>query len=254
MPATDWGWLITPEEFESWIVSLDDRCLAVNKPGTVVCHPSKFGPWSSLIGAAREYLGAERLHMPSRLDRETSGIVVFARDAAMATRLQTAIHRRRAHKTYLAVLTGVLPAGVTVTAPIGRAEGSQVIMKRGVDADGQSAETHFEPLSSTDRYTLARVTPHTGRLHQIRVHAAMLGHAIAGDKLYGPDETLFLEFIRDGFTPRLQASLPLRRHALHASRIEFRLHQETLDYAAPVTEDLRRFCESIGLSVPSTAE
>lgn len=254
MPATDWGWLITPAEFESWILSIDDRCLAVNKPGTVVCHPSKFGPWSSLIGAAREYLGAERLHMPSRLDRETSGIVVLARDPRTATLLQTAIHCRRVHKTYIAVLSGVLPAGVTVNAPIGRAQGSQVAVKRGIVEHGQAAETRFEPLSATDRYTLARVTPVTGRLHQIRVHAALLGHPLAGDKLYGADETLFLEFIRDGFTPRLAAALPLRHHALHAARIEFHPHRETLAFSAPLPDDLLAFCASSGLRVPDTGE
>jgi len=98
MPCREWGWEITPEELRGWILYEDERLLVVNKPGLVVCHPSKHGPWSSLIGACREYLSLERLHMPSRLDRETSGVVVFARDAEAGSLLQRAMQNRKVHK------------------------------------------------------------------------------------------------------------------------------------------------------------
>jgi 23S rRNA pseudouridine1911/1915/1917 synthase len=84
-------------------------------------------------------------------------------------------------------------------------------------------------------------------LHQIRVHAAWLGHPVAGDKIYGPDETLFLEFIERGFSERLAAALPLRRQALHAARVVFRPEGEEWRFEAPLTEDLRSFCERAGL-------
>ena len=81
----------TLEEFRSWIVYEDARLLVVSKSGDMVCHPSKDGPWSSLVGAAREYTQLPTVHLVFRLDRETSGIVVLAKDAKMASRLQTAM-------------------------------------------------------------------------------------------------------------------------------------------------------------------
>lgn len=250
MPQTDWGWLIEPAELASWIISNDDRFLVVNKPGFVVCHPSKHGPWSSLIGACREYLGVERLHMPSRLDRETSGAMVFVKDQSLASQLQRAAQHRRVHKRYFAVLTGALREPLTVDQPIGRALNSRVIVKRGIVEGGQQARTLFEPISTTGGYTLARVTPLTGRLHQIRVHAAWMGHPIAADKLYGADETLFLEFIERGFTERLADALPLSRHALHATSIEFETGAGAFRFEAPLPEDLRRFCIERQLKLP----
>jgi 23S rRNA pseudouridine1911/1915/1917 synthase len=98
--------IIEPPELASWILHEDERLLVVNKPGDVVCHPSKHGPWSSLVGAAREHLGLDRVHLVFRLDRETSGVVVLAKDPRMASRLQTAMQDRRVGKRYLAVLTG----------------------------------------------------------------------------------------------------------------------------------------------------
>src|SRR5258708_39034869 len=104
MPATDRGWMITPEELQSWIIHDTADLLVVNKPALVVCHPSKQGPWSSLIGACRDYLGLERLHMPSRLDRATSGVAVFATNRATASRLQKAPQHPRTRKDYWAIL------------------------------------------------------------------------------------------------------------------------------------------------------
>ena len=241
MPATEWGWRIEPDELESWILQNDDRLLVVNKPGLVVCHPSKHGPWSSLVGACREYLGVERLHMPSRLDRETSGVVVLAKDAALGSALQKAIQLREVSKTYLAILEGRLAEPVTVEQPIGKDTGSEVVVRRWVTPDGAASTTAFEPIESNGAYTLVRIRPLTGRLHQIRVHAAWLGHPVAGDKLYGPDQRLFLEFIAEGFTRNLASKLPLRRQALHASQLEFRLESGTMTFDAPLAADLAEF-------------
>jgi 23S rRNA pseudouridine1911/1915/1917 synthase len=247
MPFTEWGYEITREELAGWILVEDGDVLAVDKPGGVVCHPSKHGPWSSLIGACREYTGLERLYMPSRLDRETSGVVVFGKHREIGSALQRAIQARRVAKTYLAVVHGEMRDACVVREPIGRAEGASVLVRRAVAAGGQEAETAFEPLAWTSDWTLARVRPHTGRLHQIRVHAEWLGHPLVGDKIYGSDGSAFLEFIEHGFTEGLAKRLPLRRHALHATRIEFDLHGRKLAFEAPLAGDLREFCKSHGL-------
>jgi 23S rRNA pseudouridine1911/1915/1917 synthase len=221
MPPTAWGWEITPAELESWILEHTPQWLVLNKPPYVVCHPSKRGPWSSLAGACREYLGLERVHMPFRLDRETSGVVVIAKDPATASQMQRAVQQRRVRKIYLAILTGELGEAVTVDAPIGRLGTTRVAIRQGVIEGGQRAVTRFIPLHAGGGYTLARVEPETGRLHQIRVHAAHIGHAIAGDKIYGPDESLFLEFVEEGYTSRLAARLHSPHHLLHRAEVRF---------------------------------
>lgn len=235
MPRTNWGWEITPDELQSWILHSDGDLLVVNKPAHVLCHPSKHGPWSSLVGACREYLAAERLHMPSRLDRETSGVVVLARDAKLASTLQRTIARRFVKKVYHAILCGEMTEAVLVDQPIGKALSSIILVKRGVRDGGQPAQTLFTPLQTGGGYTLARIEPVTGRLHQIRVHAAWLGHAVAGDKIYGPDETLFLDFLEHGFTDRHRAVLRIDHQALHAS--EWICPNPPLHFRAPLPND-----------------
>src|ERR1700722_14488627 len=90
------------EELDSWVVYEDERLLVIDKPGDVVCHPSKAGPQSSLVGAARGHTGLSSMHLVFRLERETSGIVVLAKDPATAGRLQKAMQKRRVRKSYIA--------------------------------------------------------------------------------------------------------------------------------------------------------
>src|SRR3954470_21148200 len=109
--------MIAPAELPSWIIFEDERLLVVNKPGDVVCHPSKAGPWSSLVGALREYANLPTVHLIFRLDRETSGVVVLAKDPKTASRLQVAMQERKVGKTYLAILCGELAGPITVNQP-----------------------------------------------------------------------------------------------------------------------------------------
>lgn len=241
MPRTSWGWEITPGELRGWILHLDEELLVVNKPAHVLCHPSKHGPWSSLVGACREFLGAGRLHMPSRLDRETSGVVLFARNTKLGSQLQRAVHHRQVRKVYHAILCGELRASVAVDQPIGKDANSSVVMRRAVLPGGQAAQTMFEPLGCGGGFTLVRITPLSGRLHQIRVHAHWLGYPVAGDKIYGPDERLFLEFIESGWNDRHAALLPFERQALHASEwISAPYH-----FTAPLPEEWRPLLEGM---------
>jgi 23S rRNA pseudouridine1911/1915/1917 synthase len=242
--------IIAPEELGSWILHEDEHLLVVNKPGDVVCHPSKHGPWSSLVGAAREHTGLGTMHLVFRLDRETSGIVVLAKDARTAARLQTAMQERRVGKTYLALLTGAMAGPVTVDQPLGIDTSSPVFIKSAVCADGQTSVTRFEPLFRAAGFTFAKVTTETGRKHQIRAHAQWLGHSLVGDKIYGPDARLYLEFIDGGWTPALEARLLLPRQALHCARIDLGPAGMSHVFAAPLPEDMRVFCERHGLEYP----
>lgn len=242
--------LITPGELKSWILFEDERVVVIDKPGDVVCHPSKAGPASSLAGAAREFLGLAAAHLVFRLDRETSGAVVFAKDPVTANCLQKALRLRQAGKAYLAVLTGELKEEITVDQPLGPDESSPVLAKSAVRPDGQAAVTRFIPLTRGSGFTLARVVTATGRKHQIRAHAQWLGHSLAGDKIYGPDARLFLEFIDTGWTPELEKRLLLPRQALHCLEIDFRPAGLDRTFTAPLPPDLRAFCAARGVPVP----
>ncbi len=245
---TDTVRLITPEEIKSWILHEDERLIVINKPGDVVCHPSKAGPWSSLVGAVREYTALPVVHLVFRLDRETSGVVVLTKDAAMASRLQTALMNRRVGKAYLAILTGALPGPVVVNQPLGDDVASPVFIKSAVCAEGKPAVTHFAPVGAGGGFTLARVVTETGRKHQIRVHAHWLGHPLVGDKIYGPDDRLYLDFIDRGWSDALAEKLLLPRQALHCAEID--LNPAGLDwiFQAPLATDMQAFCTGRGIS------
>ncbi|HAV12125.1 MAG TPA: RNA pseudouridine synthase [Opitutae bacterium] len=243
--------LVDPAVFHEWIVQEDDDLLIVNKPGWLVCHPSKNGPMSSLVGVVSEYLQASKIHLVARLDRETSGLILFAKRPAVARKFQMAIQQRIVKKEYIAILDGEWTASIHVDEPIARRKGGPVIVKSEVSYDrtSQSAVTEFVPLISRNGYTMCRVFPETGRKHQIRVHAEHIEHKVVGDKIYGPDETLYIEFIEHGWTARMEAALPIKRQALHCYRYVFEFPQCPISFVAPLQQDMLSFCEDyMGLS------
>jgi len=244
--------MIAPEEVPEWILHEDEQLLVVDKPGDVVCHPSKAGPWSSLVGALREYTGLPTVHLVFRLDRETSGVVVLAKDPRTAARLQGAMQERKIGKEYLAVLAGRLAGEVRVCQPLGDDVTTPVFIKSAVVAvgEGQPATTIFHPLagSADGAFTLVRVIPETGRKHQIRAHAQWLGHPLVGDKIYGPDARLYLDFIDNGWTPALAERLLLPRQALHCGRIDLRPAGWPGVFRAPLAPDLAAFCRGRGMA------
>ena len=239
--------LVDLDELPGWIIHEDDELLVINKPGWLVCHPSKNGPYSSLVGACREYTGLDRLHLVSRLDRETSGIVLLAKVPALAKQLQGAIERSQPEKVYLSVLKGQMEGPRQVDALLGRDTQSLVHVKVAVRTDGigKPSQTDFMPLHVANGYTLAEVRLITGRKHQIRAHAQYIGHPVAGDKIYGPDELLYLDFIDDGWTPRHEELLEMQRQALHAWKLKIECAAGVFAFTAPVPQDIRDFCEKV---------
>lgn len=238
--------LIDPDDFPNWIVEEDDGVLAINKPGLIVCHPSKQGPWSSLVGASREYLKQDLVHLVHRLDRETSGICLLAKDKLRARHMQMAFQNKEVSKEYLAVMEGEFSNTVELNNYLAKDLESEVYIKQTVrkSHSAKRAETTFEPLLCRAGCSLVRVKPKTGRKHQIRVHAAFLGHPVLGDKIYGPDDRHYLTFIEKGYTPQMAEALGFHRQALHAHRIHFATPRFKRSFTAPLTADLMGLIES----------
>ena len=244
-PPPDQPPLVDAAELRQWVLREDDQLLVIDKPGWLVVHPSKNGPWSSLAGAVREVFKPDAIRFVFRLDRETSGVIVLAKTEAAGGRLGKAVLQKKIGKLYVALLEGELPGPVTVNQPLGPDPAANVTVKsRVVPADSagaQEAVTIFHPLAVRNGLTLAGVELLTGRKHQIRAHAEWLRHRVVGDKLYGPDPGLYLEFATQGWTERHAALLPLNRQALHCAAIDLR--PSGMDYLlrAPWPPDLARF-------------
>jgi 23S rRNA pseudouridine1911/1915/1917 synthase len=227
----------------------NDDILVLDKPGWVVCHPSKNGPWSSLVGAVREARGLDRIHLVSRLDRETSGVVILAKHHNAASQLQTAFSKRNTRKRYLALLKGHLTEARSTESNLEPDSSSEVAVKQRVSfgGRGKSALTHFRPLEYWGPHTLAEVIPESGRKHQIRVHAAWLEHPVLGDKIYAGDPSCYLEFIENGWTERLDRELCYPRQALHAAELDVWGDDFHLTFKAPCpfeAEGYRELAES----------
>jgi 23S rRNA pseudouridine1911/1915/1917 synthase len=237
--------LVVPTDLPKWVILSDERLLVLDKPGWLVVHPSKNGPWSSLAGAVREGLGLETIRFIYRLDRETSGVVILAKDEAVGRRLGKAVLNRQIGKAYVTILEGELTGAVTVEQWLGPDLAAGVSVKQQVvpagSAGAQAATTRFHPLVVRGGCTLAGVEILTGRKHQIRAHADWLGHRVVGDKLYGPDPRLYLEFAEQGWTERHSALLRFTRQALHCAAIDLRPAKMDYLLRAPWPADLARF-------------
>ena len=207
------------------VVAEDEDFLVINKPAGLVCHPTKGDEYSSLISRVRLYLGPDSTpHLINRLDRETSGIVIVAKQLDAAVHLRKLWESREVEKEYLAIVHGTFPRGkAIISAPLGKDVNSAVAIKDAVVSDGAAAETHAYLLRHLDYenrpFSLLRVVLLTGRKHQIRIHCAHVGYPIIGDKLYGGDENLYLDFVNDALTAEQKTRLITENHALHAMRV-----------------------------------
>lgn len=218
------------------IIHEDADLLVINKPADLVCHPTKGDVYSSLISRVRLYLGADsKPHLVNRLDRETSGVTVAAKNATVAGELGRIWETRAIEKEYVAIVHGHLRAdhGV-IDAPLGKDAHSPVAIKDCVRPDGTSAQTEFwvarRFIRNENQFSQLRLLPRTGRKHQIRIHLAHLGHAIVGDKIYGGDETLYLALVERRLTDEHRARLILPNHALHASAVRFEWRGQKVEF------------------------
>jgi 23S rRNA pseudouridine1911/1915/1917 synthase len=229
-----------PEPIPLDVLYEDEHLLVINKPPGLVVHPAP-GNWrGTLVNALlhhwhgpRPGLDPARPGIVHRLDKDTSGVLVIAKDAETLTALGNQFRRRQIEKQYVAFVWGRLRIQRgTISEPIGRnpVHRTRMAVRRG----GREALTAFEVIERFDEVTMVRLFPRTGRTHQLRVHLAAIGHPIAGDAVYGRART------RNG-------EVLIQRQALHAEQIVFRhpATGERMRFAAPLPPDLvalRRRC------------
>ena len=221
---------VLPEDIPLDIVYEDDVLLVIDKPAGMVVHPGAGHTSGTLVNAVLAHCpqltnvgGADRAGIVHRLDKDTSGLLLVAKDEVTYTALQRQFKRRQVAKTYLALVDGqVQPREGIIEAPIGRDKRQR--KKMTVVRSGREAQTMYRAIEYFANHTLLEVRPHTGRTHQVRVHLAWLGYPIVGDTVYG----------------RRRQRLLKSRHFLHAARLRFThpVTGEEVEFEAPLPQNL----------------
>ncbi len=214
------------------IVYEDEDLLVINKPAGLVVHPGAGNQAGTLVNALLNYDPAlnnvPRAGVVHRLDKDTSGLLVVARNLAAHTYLVEQLQERNIERIYETVVHGVFLAGSTIDLPIGRHPKER--LKMAVVSDGRPAVTHYRVLKRFPKHTHLQVQLETGRTHQIRVHMAHVKHPIVGDKVYAP---------------RIQHNFP--RQALHARRLSL-IHPATgfdMTWEAELPADMQQLLKDL---------
>jgi 23S rRNA pseudouridine1911/1915/1917 synthase len=221
---------VLPEDIPLDIIYEDSSLLVVNKPAGMVVHPAAGHPSGTLVNAILAHDpslanvgGADRAGIVHRLDKDTSGLILIAKDEATRDALQRQFKRRQVTKTYLALVEGpVSPREGIIEAPVGRDKRQRKRMA--VVQRGRPARTMYRAIEYFENHTLLEVRPHTGRTHQVRVHLAWMGYPIVGDAVYGYRRQPLLK----------------SRHFLHAAELRFThpATSEEVQFKAPLPPKL----------------
>ena len=208
------------------IVYEDEDILVLNKMANLPIHPTKGYEYTNLANGVVYYY--EKQGIPfvfrsvNRIDKDTTGLVIIAKNMLSGSILGESMRNRGIHRTYLAVTEGKLPEKGTIDLPIGRREGSAV--ERCIDENGAKAVTHYERLKYNNGHSLAKVSLETGKTHQIRLHMRAIGHPLPADVLYNPNFQV------------------IRRHALHSWKLEFEhpITKEKMYFEQELPEDMKK--------------
>lgn len=219
---------VIPVKSEFETVYEDDDLIVVNKPAGMSVHSSRKSDLHSLANALAYYFREKGEHhmfrAVNRLDRQTSGLMLLAKNAHANALLVQQMKQKQIEKRYLAVTDGIPPDEEgTLDFPIKRADDS--VLRRVVASDGKEAVTHYRVRKRSGRFALVEIRLETGRTHQIRVHFAHIGCPLAGDWLYGTEE-----------------GAPIPRQALHAWRLAFShpISGERLSFEAVLPADMKK--------------
>ncbi|AFM40145.1 pseudouridine synthase, RluA family [Desulfosporosinus acidiphilus SJ4] len=231
----DTSYGVVPEPGPIEILYEDSFLIVLNKPSGLLVHPAgqtSHGTLSNYLACHYQQQGAIHAIRPlHRLDRETSGCILFAKDSHTQTQLETLLKEGRIKRTYQAIVSGIVdPPSGTITLPIGPHPTKP--NRRAVGPVGDQAVTHYETIRNYPGYSLLKLTLETGRTHQIRVHLSHLGHPIVGDRMYG------------------KGSMLIAGQALHAAALTFPhpSEQRIISLEAPFPADYLRVLEKLILN------
>jgi 23S rRNA pseudouridine1911/1915/1917 synthase len=221
------------------IIFENENLIVVNKPAGMVVHPAAGHFTGTLVHAVLGHApqlegigGEQRPGVVHRLDKNTSGLILLAKEDRTHRWLQDQFRLHKVKKVYLALVDGQPPTPVgRIEAPIGRDLKQRKLMAIVASEKGRQAISEYSTLESFDAHTLLEVRPITGRTHQIRLHLAFLGCPVAGDTIYG----------------RHPRTIPLDRHFLHATRLTVMLPGESQPrtFEAPLPEELSHLLENL---------
>lgn len=219
---------IVPVRLPFPVVYEDEDLMIVNKPADMPIHPSVNNYENTLANAAAWYFANRGepfvYRCINRLDRDTTGLLILAKNILSGALLSKMSAERLIHRQYLAIAQGCVPPKGIIDAPIARKAGSAI--ERCVDfAAGERAVTHYRRCCFDGGYSLVLLQLETGRTHQIRVHMKHIGHPLPGDYLYNPDFT------------------HIKRQALHSCRLAFThpISGKPMEFTAPVPQDFKKF-------------
>ncbi|HYA39022.1 MAG TPA: 23S rRNA pseudouridine(1911/1915/1917) synthase RluD [Candidatus Methylomirabilis sp.] len=241
-PATP-GWKAQAIPLE--IVHEDDDILVINKPPGLVVHPGAGNPEGTLLNAllshAPKLAALPRAGIVHRLDKDTSGLMVVAKTERARQHLIEQLQEHTVEREYLAIVSGVMIAGGTVEAPIGRHRTQRTRMA--VSTHGKPAVSHYRVAKKYRAHTLVQVKLESGRTHQIRVHMAHLHYPVLGDPVYGGRLK-----IPAGANDKLKENLrSFRRQALHALKLSL-IHPRTgkrVQWVTSVPDDMSKLMEAL---------
>ena len=220
------------------IIYEDEDLMVIDKPADMPVHPSIGNYENTLANAVAWYFQQQNIPFVfrciNRLDRDTTGLLIIAKNALSGAILSQMMKDRQIRRTYLAIVKGIPPECGTIDAPIGRVPGS--LLERQVDfLHGETAVTHFQTLQQHKELALVQLRLETGRTHQIRVHMASTGHPLLGDTLYHSDD-------------KISSCASFSRAALHAWKVSFQhpFRDEMLLLEAPLPFDFRELVSLSG--------
>jgi 23S rRNA pseudouridine1911/1915/1917 synthase len=229
----------------------DEKMIVINKPSGIVVHPAR-GHWGgTLINAVLYHchnlsnIAPGRPGIVHRLDRETTGVILFMKEDWSHRHVAHQFEFRRAHKEYLAIVEGEMEYDADIISrPIGRHPTESKKMAVRIEG-GREATTEYQVMERFRGYTYVLCKPKTGRTHQIRVHLAAVGHPVAADNLYSKRGPVYLSDLMGEAEHASDETPVIARQALHAYRlnIEYPGKGERIEFTAPLPEDMTRFLE-----------